>query len=46
MRVDAELDPGSHLLGVKIPDKQLAAVPLKRHDWHGEWNYTMPPTAA
>ncbi len=46
LRVHAELDPGSYPLGVKIPDKQLAAVPLKRHDWHGEWNYTMPPTAA
>jgi hypothetical protein len=29
----------------------LAAVPLIRHDWHGEWNYTITtattrPTAA
>jgi hypothetical protein len=24
----------------------LAAVPLGRHDWHGEWNYTVLPTAA
>ncbi len=25
---------------------ELAAVPLRRHDWHGEWNYTVLPTTA
>jgi hypothetical protein len=24
-------------------DQQLAAVPLARHDFHGEWNYTITP---
>jgi hypothetical protein len=24
----------------------LAAVPLGRHDWHGEGNYTVLPPAA
>jgi len=28
---------------VKITDKQLEAVPLKRHDWHPDWNYTILP---
>lgn len=46
LRVHAELNPGSYPLGVKISDQQLAAVPLRRHGWHGEWNYTVPPTAA
>jgi hypothetical protein len=46
LRVRAELDPGSYPLGVKVSDRQLAAVPLRRHDWHGEWNYTVLPTAA
>ncbi len=45
-RVHAELVRGSYPLGVKTSDKQLAAVPLQRHAWHGEWNYTVPPTAA
>jgi hypothetical protein len=26
-------------VGVKVPERELAAVPLERHDWHGEWNY-------
>ena len=42
----AELDQGSYPLGVKVSDRELAAVPLRRHDWHGEWNYTVLPTAA
>ena len=31
--------------GVKITDAQLAAVPLHRHEWHGEWNYTIVANA-
>ncbi|MHB8335266.1 MAG: ISAzo13-like element transposase-related protein, partial [Acidimicrobiales bacterium] len=27
--------------GVKISDQQLAALPLRPHDFHGEWNYTL-----
>jgi hypothetical protein len=49
LRVRAELDRGSYPTGVKIADKDLAAVPLQRHDWHGDWNYTVAtthPTAA
>jgi Rhodopirellula transposase DDE domain len=32
-------------LGVKVSDRELAAVPMRQHDWHGEWNYTVQPTA-
>jgi hypothetical protein len=46
LRVHAELNPGSYPLGVKISRRELAAVPLRRHDWHGEWNYTVLPAAA
>ena len=46
LRVQAELDQGSYPLGVKVSDRELAAVPLRRHDWHGEWNYTVLPTTA
>jgi hypothetical protein len=46
LRVQAELDQGSYPLGVKVSDREFAAVPLRRHDWHGEWNYTVLPTDA
>lgn len=41
LKVKAELDEGHYPTGIKITNKQLAAVPLTRHDWHGEWNYTV-----
>ena len=41
LKVHAELDRGSYPTGVKVSDAELAAVPLTRHDWHGEWNYTI-----
>jgi Rhodopirellula transposase DDE domain len=43
LRVRAELDRGRYPLGVKVSDEELAAVPLARHEFHGEWNYTMQP---
>jgi hypothetical protein len=30
---------------VKVRDQELAAVPLARHEFHGEWNYTIRPAA-
>ena len=41
LRVQAALDQGSYPLGVKVSDAELARVPIMRHDWHGEWNYTI-----
>jgi hypothetical protein len=41
LTVHAEHDPGSYPKGVKVSDEQLATVPLKAHDFHGDWNYTI-----
>jgi DDE family transposase len=46
LRVRAELDRGRYPLGVGVSDKQLAAVPIRRHQWHGDWNYSILPQAA
>jgi hypothetical protein len=46
LRVRAELDRGRYPLGVRVRDAELAAVPLARHEFHGEWNYTLHPAAA
>jgi len=43
LRVRAELDTGSYPPGATISDEQMAALPLRRHDWHGDWNYTLYP---
>ena len=45
LRIHAELDRGRYPLGVKVSDEELAAVPLARHGFHGEWNYSMHPAA-
>ncbi len=41
LKIRAELDRGAYPTGVKVSDAELAAVPLTRHQWHGEWNYTI-----
>jgi DDE family transposase len=47
LRVHAELDQNQYPTGVKITDQQMRALTdsgiLTRHDWHGEWNYTLHP---
>jgi hypothetical protein len=43
LTVHAELDPGSYPTGTEISDAQMAAVPLARHRFHGDWNYTIHP---
>ena len=43
LTVRAELDPGSYPDGVKVSDEQMAALPLDRHNWHGDWNCTLRP---
>jgi Rhodopirellula transposase DDE domain len=43
LRVHAELDTSSYGTGVKVSDAQMSALPLTRHHWHGDWNYTLRP---
>jgi hypothetical protein len=43
LTVHAELDPGSYPAGEKISNAAMKALPLTRHDWHGDWNYTLRP---
>jgi hypothetical protein len=41
LNVRAQLDQGSYPIGKTITDRQLAAVAMKPHSFHGEWNYTV-----
>ena len=43
LTVRAGLDPGTYATGVKVSDEQMAGLPLDRHAWHGDWNYTLRP---
>jgi Rhodopirellula transposase DDE domain len=47
LTVHAKLDDAKYPKGIKIPDKQIKALEtqgiLARHEFHGEWNYTLNP---
>ena len=41
LKVRAELDQGAYPKGTKITDKEMAGLPVTKHAFHGEWNYTV-----
>ena len=45
LKVTAVLDTGLYPKGIRIPDKDMKAFEarhLQRHEFHGNWNYTIP----
>jgi len=44
LTVRAELDTGTYPTGIKYTKKQIDALPITHHDFHGEWNYSVAPT--
>jgi transposase len=46
LTVHSELDTGNYATGITISDEQMDALSITRHDWHGEWNYTLHPAPA
>jgi hypothetical protein len=45
LTVQARLDDNSYPTGVKVSNAQLAALPVSRHPFHGDWNYTLHPAS-
>ena len=45
LKVRCEIDPNTYPAGIKIADAELARVNLHRHEFHGDWNYTINPKA-
>ena len=43
LKIRCELDEHTYPAGIKVTDKQLATVNLHRHEFHGDWNYTISP---
>lgn len=43
LKVRSELDTNTYPAGIKITDEQMSRLNLQRHDFHGEWNYTIRP---
>lgn len=43
LSVRCEIDTNRYRKGVKVTDQELKNVQLNKHDFHGEWNYTISP---
>ena len=43
LRVESQLDTNLYPKGIKISDKQMAEVQLRREEFHGDWNYSILP---
>ena len=43
LTVRSEIDTNAYPKGVKVTDAQMTALNLDRHDFHGDWNYTIKP---
>ena len=46
LTVTAELDTAQQPAGIKITDQQkrdLEPTTLRRHNFHGDWNYSLTP---
>ena len=45
LKIDARLDRSEYEKGLKVTDKQMAALNLTAHAKHPRWNYTIGPQA-
>ena len=43
LKVICELNKNKYKTGIKITDKEMKSLNLKRNDFHGEWNYIISP---
>jgi hypothetical protein len=43
LTIDAQIDKSIYQKGIKISKKAIRAINIKKHDFHGEWNYTIYP---
>ena len=43
LTVQCVLDTNEYPIGVKYTNADIDALPLTRHDFHGEWNYSLTP---
>jgi len=46
LTIDADIDPNLYEKGIKISNKQFRTINIKKHDFQGQWNYTISPSLA
>ena len=43
LKITAVLDQNRYEKGIKVSDQEMQQIKLRKHTWHGEWNYTISP---
>jgi hypothetical protein len=43
LKVQCEIDPNTYPAGVRVSDAEMDAIIIQRHEFHGDWNYTISP---
>jgi len=43
LKVYCELDDHLYEKGIEVTDEQMAHIDIKRHEFHGDWNYAIRP---
>jgi hypothetical protein len=46
LTVRCEIDQNTYPKGISVSDAEMAAINITRHDFHGEWNYTIKPNSS
>ncbi|KOF12434.1 transposase [Ensifer adhaerens] len=43
LTVKSEIDTNAYPAGIKVSDAEMDAINIHRHQFHGDWNYTISP---
>jgi hypothetical protein len=43
LEIKAKIDENIYQKGIKVSDKELEKVNIRRYKFHGEWNYKIKP---
>jgi hypothetical protein len=43
LTVRSEIDTNTYPAGIKVSDAEMDQINIRRHDFHGEWNYSIAP---
>ncbi len=43
LRIEADADDSVYEKGIVVSDEEMRSLNIKRHKFHGEWNYTVMP---
>jgi len=46
LTVCCEIDDNLYPKGLTVSDAEMAAINIARHDFHGDWNYTIAPNSS